>query len=308
MKEKEQALVESISTKLKSLINQLKLIIQLEIKSSQMPHLTLKEKLQTFKQELKIIKQQKEDSEYILRGETEKIVKEGLIEDIDLFKKKELPKMVSDLEQIYKNNQKLNGIELAKRFNLFLENSIKKKFNDWRKAEEKKLQKSLKFILNRFTKSTNQSIEKIINLSANLFDISLEKFTTELELVEEQEFRFSFDEIQVEIEIFTPIFSRLPKFLSHRFLYQNIKEKTAEEFDKHCGRVRFDFHQRLLKTINEYQIELDRVFEEIISEIEKAIIKGLKLKQKTKQEADDFLNKLYYQEKTLLQIQKQLTL
>lgn len=303
-KEKAGVLAKSISAKLLALINEINLILQLEVKASQTPLLILKEKIQSFEKELTIIKQQKEDADFILQGQTEKLVKDTLIEDIELLSKQELPRLLSELEAFYKSNKNLNGKELADRFNLFLEQSIKRIFSNWRKAEEVKLQESLKSILDRFSKETNKNIQKVIDLSANIFDIKIEKFETETELTEEQEFRFSFDEIQVDIEVFTPVVSRLPNFLSHNLLYKNIKEKTIDEFDKHCGRVRYDFHQRVVKSIYEYQTLLDETLEGIIKEVESTMNKGLKQKEKSEQEEKTLLTELKNQEKILFKVKE----
>ncbi|PIY70391.1 hypothetical protein COY89_01400 [Candidatus Roizmanbacteria bacterium CG_4_10_14_0_8_um_filter_36_36] len=307
-KERSQVLVKSVSSKLLSLIGEINLILQLEIKTSQTPLLILKEKIVAFEKELVTIKQQKEDADFILQGQTEKLVKEILIGDIEVLKEKELPKLLIELEEFYKNNKSLSGKELANKFDAFLEESIKRIFSRWRKEEEIKLQQSLKFILDRFSNETNKTIQKVIDLSANLFNINIEKFETETELAEEQEFKFSFDEIQVDIEIFTPVISHLPKFLSHNLLYKNIKEKTFEEFDKHCGRVRFDFHQRVVKSIGEYQNILNQTLEETISEVEIAMKKGIERKKKGQEKEITALIKLHEQEKNLIKTKEMIVI
>jgi GTPase Era involved in 16S rRNA processing len=298
-KEKSQVLVKSISSKLLYLINEINLIIQLEKKAVQIPFAILKEKIGSFEKELINIRQQKEDADFILQGQMEKLVKETLIEDIEILKEKEAPILLKDLEIFYKNNLKLNGKDLANKFNLFLEQSIKQIFRVWRKAEETKLQQSLQSILDRFSKETNSSIQKVVDLSANLFDLHKEKFEAGTELAKEQEFRFSYDEFKVDIEIFTPVVSRLPKFLSHGLLYKNAQERAEEELDQHCGRVRYDFHQRIIKSINDYRNILDEALEETINEINTAMKNGLKQKEKGKEEEKSSLIKIQKQEEIL---------
>lgn len=298
-KEKSQVLIKSISTKLLSLINEVNLILQLEKKAVQTPYTILKEKIASFEKALISIRQQKEDADFILQGQMEKLVKETLIEDIEILKEKETPILLKELGIFYKKNLILNGKELANKFNSFLEQSIKQTFRVWRKAEETKLQQSLQSILDRFSKETNNSIQKVIDLSANLFDLHIEKFYAETELAKEQEFRFSYDEFKVDIEIFTPVVSRLPKFLSHGLLYKNAQERIEEELDQHCGRVRYDFHQRIIKSINEYINILDEALEETINEINTVMKNGLKQKEKGKEEEKNSLIKIQKQEEIL---------
>jgi len=299
-KEKSQVILKSVSVKLLSLINEIDLLLQLQIKTSQIPATTLQEKITLFEKELKAITQKKEDVDYLMQGQTEKLVKETLIDDIETLKEEKQPQLLKELDIFYEKNKSVSGKELSKKFNIFLEQSIKKIFNEWRKKEEDKLQKSLLLILGRFSKEANDAIQKVMDLSANLFDLKIDKFNIGTELAEEFEFRFSFDEYKVDIEIFTPLVSRLPRFLSNKLLYNKIKEDAVQQFDQHCGRVRYDFHERVIKSVQEYKNNLDEILEEIIKNIKDAMKVGIIKKGKSVEEERNRLEFLENEEKIVM--------
>ncbi len=279
--------LESLTRKMLSIIEELKFALQIEKQSLSMPVATLKEKMSQFDKEISRIQQEKEDSEYILQGQMEKIVNQELIEDIEILKEKKLPLFLSDFDNFFQSRKEDSGKQLSEAFNIFLEKSIKKIFTDWRKEEEAKLHKSLILLLDRFSSQTNEFISQAVSLSADLFNIKVNKLDKDIRLFEKYDFRFSFDEYQVDLDLYKPVITRLPKFLSNKLLYKKMRDEVIQEFDKHCGRSRYDFHQRVLESINMFKNNLDEVLEETIQGIKIAMQKGLYQQHKNiKKEAD----------------------
>lgn len=307
LKEKTRVIEGSVEKKLIFLLNEIELILNLRKQAIKTPLSILKEKIEAFGKEIRTIKRQKEDIDFILEGQMQKLISQNLINDVEILKTKQLPVLLKNLEEFYEKNKNLGSKELSDNLNSFLETTIKKIFSVWRDEEEIKLQNSLKSILERFSTEANNSIKRIIEISAKLFNVNAKTFETEQELMEEVEFKFSFDEIQVDIELFTPIVSRLPKFISGRLLYNNIRNEAVEEFDKHCGRVRYDFSERITKSIYAYKEELDSVLENTTLEIENAIKQGAEEKSKKTKDEKQTLSLIESQEKELTAVKNILT-
>jgi hypothetical protein len=304
VKEKEGVLLTSVGKKLLSVVAEIGLSLQIEKQALLTPTDTLKEKIVAFERDLESIKREKEDADFILQGQLNKLTNQVLIEDIETLKKEKLPILLQDTEQFYNSNKHLSGTDLSATLDSFLEKSIKSIFSEWRNIEEEKLSQALNSILGRFTQEANESIRKVIDLSADLFNLKLKSFTVETELAEEFEFRFSFDETPVEIDIFTPLVSHLPKFLSHRLLYDNIKKQVVEQFDRHCGRSRYDFYQRVLKSVTDYRNKLNEIFEETTTGIELAMKKSLSEKEKSSQKTEESMPLIIDQEERLSQVKR----
>jgi GTPase SAR1 family protein len=303
---KEQVLLLSIIYKLLPLINEVELGLQIEKQALQLSVDELKRKIELFNKEAEKINQEKEDNSYILQGQAERLVNQVLIDDIEILKEKTMPRLSLLFEKFFKKNQHLGGRELSKQFDVFLEKTIKNIFNSWRKEEEKKLQDSLKSIISRFSDQTNQYIRKIIELSGNLFKLKLQKFQLDSTLAEEVDFKFSFDEYKVDIDFYTPLVTRLPKFISSKLLYSKMKDNVFQQFDRHCGRSRYDFHERLMKSLYEYTAKLDELLKDTIKGIENALVKA----QSEKERKEEYQNKLkaqiLKQEKKLSEIRRKI--
>jgi small GTP-binding protein len=306
--QKAHIITKSITKKLLLAVKEINLMLAIEEQSVSMPIAILKEKITAFNKELTVIKQEKEDNDYILQGKLEKLVNQTLIDDIEILKEKELPAILCAFEQFFKSHQDKSGIELSALLDKFLEKSIKKIFGSWRIEEERKLQKSLESILDRFSSQTNNFISRAIELSASLFNLKIGELKTETSFKEEYEFKFSFDEYQVDLDFYTPVVSRLPKFLSHKLLYKNMRDKVIQEFDKHSGRSRYDFHQRVLQSINEFRDNLDERLNEIIEGINIAMKKGLLQREKAESTEKEVAKSLRAQKSILSQISTHLYL
>jgi GTPase SAR1 family protein len=277
---KEQVLLLSVAQKLLPIIAEIELQLQVEKNALQLSVDELKEKTATFSKEAAKIKQEKEDDGYILRGQAEKLAGEVLVADIEVLKEQKLSELMKEFEQLFRQNRHLAGQELAKQFDVFLEKSIKAIFAAWRQEEQEKLQHAITSIIDRFSDQTNQYVRKVVELSASLFRLQLNTFQVDTTLAEEVEFTFSFDEYQVDIDVYTPVITRLPKFISDKLLYNKMKDELFEQFDRHCGRVRYDFHERIMKSLHEYMGKLDETLEQTIAGIEQALTKALSEKEK----------------------------
>ncbi len=306
MEHKGQILLISVATKLLSIIEEVKFSLQIEKQAVSMPVSSLKEKISLFNKELETIKQEKEDNDYILQGQTEKLVNQTLLEDIESLKERQLPKILNEYDLFYKSHRDQSGKELFLFLDRFLEESIKKIFTGWRKEEENKLQKSLESLLNRFSSQTNEFIKRAMELTASLFNIKVREIKQDKRLAEQYEFKFSFDEYQVDIDFYTPVVSGLPKFLSHRLLYKSMRDKVIQVFDQHCGRSRYDFHQRVLESINNYRDSLDEVLDETVNGIKIALEKGLSQQQKNIKKEKDVTGALNQEELTLLETESKI--
>ena len=300
---KGRILLVSIVTKLLAIIRELKFILQIEKQSVSMLISSLKEKIFLFNKEIAVIQQEKEDNDYILQGQMEKIVNQVLIDDIELLKEKELPILLTKYDAFYKSHKDHNGKELSDSLDRFLEKSIKIIFTDWRKEEADKLQKSLESLLHRFSSQTNGYIKRAITFSADLFNLKVKEIEEDTRLTEKYDFQFSFDEYQIDIDLYTPIVTRLPKFISNRLLYNNFKDRISQVFDQHCGRSRYDFHQRVLHSIDNYRNMLDEILEETVNGIKIAMQKGLSQQEKNIKKEKDISEFVKKQELILSEIE-----
>jgi len=301
---KDEILATSIQGKLNNLLGEILLQLALQESTLQMSENELKEKTDRFIKETERIEKEKEDAYFVLQGQAERLANEILLEDIETLKSQKLTKLENKYDRFFQEKSCLNNRDFVQEFNMFLEKEIKEIFSAWRKMEEQKIRNSLRNLTNRFTEQTNQFIRQVIDLSANIFNLELKELVAEGPLVKEIEFKFSFDEYEIDIDVFTPIVSHLPKFISRYLFYPKMKEDVSREFDKHCGRTRYDFHQRILKSITQYQEKLYETLEETIIGIKAVLNKSLRDKEQKKVDGEKYKEEIFKQRKMISEIKK----
>ncbi|NMB56574.1 hypothetical protein GYA19_01385 [Candidatus Beckwithbacteria bacterium] len=306
LSKKDNILILSLIIKIQNLIKELEFEIKLKQESLRLPIEKLKEKTELFHQEALKIKQEKEDSNYILQGQIEKIIKETLVKDLEDLQKIEIPNLRLMFKNFTQTNLNLSGSELLKTFNQFIEKTIKNIFKQWRKEEEKKLQKILNKIIIRFSHQNNLRIQKIKQISSEIFNFEINKIEDNLLFAKEFEFRFAFDEYKINLDFYSPLISKLPKFLSHKLLYPKMERDLLNELDRHCGRCRYDFSQRINKSILDYHNKLERDLEQAIKNIEIILIKTIEQKGEQEQQEKIISLKLNQQRLMLNKIKKKL--
>jgi len=85
-----------------------------------------------------------------------------------------------------------------------------------------------------------------------------------------------------------------------------MKSDVLDQFDRHCGRARYDFHQRVIKSIYDYENKLDETLESTITGIEKALSKALNEKEKKEDDQNKAKEKLRKEEQKLEEVSKKL--
>jgi hypothetical protein len=103
----------------------------------------------------------------------------------------------------------------------------------------------------------------------------LRGFAAEETFVEKSRFWFKFKEEPVGLEILQmTVTSLLPRALTKGLLLKKLLENVAELVDKHCGRLRYDFQQRLQELARDFRrdwlAKIDDTTESITQALERA--------------------------------------
>jgi len=296
----------SLTKKLLPLISEIKLGLKLEQQALALSLDELKRKAEIFQQEVQKLKEDKVNDGYILQGQAERLIKEVLAEDLEQLKIAQLPALTSRFEAWFKSKSNLSGAQLSQGFDKFLEDAIKSVFIHWRRQEEQKIKQSLQAVTARFSEQTNQLIKKIIDFSATLFNLKLGRLEADASLANTVEFSFSFDDYKIELDISTPVITRLPKFLARKILLSKMRAELEQTFDQHCGRSRWDFDQRIKQSLNRYRNKLDDVLDQTVVGIETALQYALTEKESKEELEAEVKKRISEQENFLSSLSKQL--
>jgi GTPase SAR1 family protein len=281
MEEKGKVLLLSVSSSLLRVLSQALFELGLEMKSLTVPVEELKLKIEMFEKKKKEVMREKQDFDILLDGEVDRLVKKGLDEDLEEFKKESTSVLATGLETFYQDNKSLSSKELNNAMETYVIDEVKNAYNNWWAKEDGKLAAAFEDICSRFITKINETVDSLFKFSSELFAIPFEAFKAEELWIVKPSFYYKFKEEPVMLEVLTTSFSlALPKFVGDKLILKKMKEYLLEMIDTQGGRVRYDFVERLDRSKLDFRWEMFERIEATIKGISSAIEKGMSQKSK----------------------------
>ncbi|MEW6676217.1 MAG: dynamin family protein, partial [Nitrospirota bacterium] len=232
MEEKGKVLLISVSNTLLRVLSQAMFELGLEMRSLTTPLDELKVKIEMFEKKKKEVMREKQDFDILLDGEVNRLVKKGLDEDLEEFKKEATFILSVGLESFYKENQSLPSKELNSALEKYIINEVRNVYNNWWAKEDGKLASAFENICSRFIAKINETVDSLFKFSSELFAIPFEAFKTEELWTVKPSFYYKFKEEPVMLEVLTTSFTlSLPKFIGDKIILKKMKEYMLEMID-----------------------------------------------------------------------------
>jgi GTP-binding protein EngB required for normal cell division len=277
--EKGKVFLHAIINNLLKLVSDETISFQLEQEAIKLPLEELTLKISRFEEEIQVITKDREHNEYLLKGHLGKIVSQ-LGEETSLFKKQRLPVLQYELEKEYLRKIERGGGNLREELEQFVYNTIQETFNAWRQELTEKISSRLEEANVDFATKTNQAIERILALTSDIFELNLKPFTSVEALTKKSDFHFLLKDDPVGLELVQlAVTSALPRFIAKKMILKNMQTAVAELLDRHCGRVRYDLVNRLNRTVNDFQRNLNEKIDLTLAGIRISFQKALALHQ-----------------------------
>ncbi len=283
-KEKGQVLLISCLSGALKAITDSTLGLKVERQASALPLKELEEKITRFDLELQGLEKEREMSLLLLDGRFKNAIKQTDA-DLEAFRKETTARLHREVEANFNQKSQASG-DLRKEMENFLFAALRDVFTSWRLQEVEKLSESLTETHKDFADRINSILERLTQLTARIFDFSLRGFALEEAFPELKHFWFRFKEDPVGLEILQmTVTSLLPRALTKGLLLKKLLENVTELVDKHCGRLRYDFHQRLQEIARDFRQTWIAKIEDTTQSIRQALERARAQKQSSAQEA-----------------------
>jgi len=277
-KEKGRVLLISCLTGVLKALTDSTLALKVERQASAIPLKELEEKISRFHLELEGLEKEREMSLLLLDGRMKGVVAE-LNQDLDAFKRETENRLRREVEAEFQKQSRLAG-DLRRGMETFLFAALRDVFTNWRRQEIEKLALLLGDTHREFAGRINGILERLTQLTARIFDFSLRGFAAEEAFTEKSRFWFKFKEDPVGLEILQmTVTSLLPRALTKGLLLKKLLENVAELVDKHCGRLRYDFQQRLQDLARDFRQDWLAKIEDTTQSITQALERARGQKQ-----------------------------
>jgi septin family protein len=312
VEEKGLILLRSVSNNLLRVVSEAVLRTELQLKTLKTPLEEIEKKLQAFEEKEKEIESEKRDFEILLEGETKRIIEEVLDPDLETAKKELAERIIPEFEEFYNKNRALSPKKLRKTLEDFIGHTVREYYSIFRKNEDTKISMAFEKVAERFQNKINLVVDELLRYSSELFDLSFERFTAEALWSMESSFYFKFKDEPLMIEMLgDALTSLLPKFISNRIVYKNMKKYLLEMIERQSGRIRWDFVDRLQKSRLEFRWQMLGRIDETIKGIREAIHRGIEYRRKSQKELirrqkeiEEELDKLYNVKNRIVEIIK----
>jgi small GTP-binding protein len=226
--------------------------LKVERQASGLPLKELEEKIARFDLELQGLEKEREMSLLLLDGRVKGVIGE-LDADLEAFKRETTARLRREVEATF-HQMSRTASDLRKEMEDFLFAALRDVFITWRRQEIEKLSQKLADTHQDFAARINAILDRLTQLTARIFDFSLRGFAAEEAFTELNQFWFRFKDDPVGLEILQmTVTSLLPRALTKGLLLKKLLENVTELVDKHCGRLRYDFHQRLQEIARDFR-------------------------------------------------------
>jgi len=287
IKEKGKILLQSVASKSLNVAEQELLIMNIRRQSLKESADSLNVKLHKFNSALSDITTEKTNSEYLLKGEVQHIIKDIIEEDINEFRQEKVKLLIDKTRKYFAGSNIKEAEELRTALNDFVSQQIQDAFNQFKDWEEKKVNDQLEKSLSQFEGRINDIIHKIMQIGAELFNLSFDALKIERGITKKSEFHFRIDDIKVGLEIITESLSLLlPNYVRRKKLLKQSEEQIIQQMDMYSGRLRYDFVRRIQKAEMNIKVRLSQEIDEIIQDISEAIRVGDTMRKKSSKELE----------------------
>ncbi len=297
-------LISCISGTLKTITDST-LALKVERQASAMPLKELADKITRFDQELQGLEKERELSLLLLDGRIKGVITE-VEADLDAFKKETIIKLRRQMEEAFHQKSQAAG-DLRQETEKILFAALRDVFTTWRRQEIEKLSQKLADTHQDFATRINAILERLTQLTARIFDFSLRGFAAEEAFPDLRQFWFKFKDEPVGLEILQmTVTSLLPRALTRGLLLKKLLENVGELVDKHCGRLRYDFHQRLQEIARDFRQTWLAKIDDTTQSIRQALDRAWSQKQTSAQTTAERMGQLDQSLTEILQAESQL--
>ncbi|WP_287155166.1 dynamin family protein [Candidatus Solincola tengchongensis] len=276
MREKGRLLLESCARKLRRLLEDEYASLELEFALLKHPFEELEGKVKSFREQMGSISREREEVRFLIRGDHERLIKESLDEEVERFKREQTEPLLERFDAFLERNAALSGSALNAALSDFIRTEIMETFISWRHTQEERLSQAFRSMASLYMEKANAIANRILEIAGEHFGLTLPRLEAEIVLSDEGEFWFKMEDPLTDLEVFIgALTNMLPRGLSRRLIRKRRREELLTLFDRHCGRVRYDFFLRLQKSMGALSYRVDEVIQGTLEAIERGIEKAL---------------------------------
>jgi GTPase SAR1 family protein len=299
LEEKAKTLLLSVTGNALRILGQARLQNELELKSLTTPLEQLQSKLMELERKKEEILSEERSFDILLEGETDRLVRNRLDEDLLNFKQTFMPHMEQAFDEFCEQHPELSLRALNEALETFVIGEVERAFTEWHGKEEQVLAEAFRALCDRYVVRINQIIDLLLDFSAQLFEIPFTPMQAATLWSEETHFYYKLREEPVGLDLLVSSLTEVfPQYVSNRFqklksflfrqantrIVKKRRQHMLEAIEMQAGRMRHDFLERAKESRNSFQKAMKEKMRTTMNGISAAIEKGMRQRAAGEQE------------------------
>lgn len=287
MEEKGNVMVASVARNLLRLISQAHFIAELALKSLWTPANELHHKIEAFENKRREILEIRNDFAVLLESVSKRLADQTVTEDVESFKNRLFTELEQSIHEKFEEIRASPSRKLHVALERFVIDQVRAAYDDFREQEDDKIEAEFDSACSRFTAKINDAVDELFRFSSELFAIPFDTVRAETVWNVQSHFYYKFWNEPASLKTITSSFIfALPKFLGDSLILKEAVKYGHDIADTQAGRVRYDFAQRLDKSMRNFKVAMLGRIDATLEGIETAIKKGAKIGMIDEQVAD----------------------
>jgi ribosome biogenesis GTPase A len=254
MEEKGNALAVSVAKNLLRLVVQARFANELALASLATPLTELQRKMAAFEKKRSEMEQDKRDFAILLEAEVKRLADREVTADVEDFKAKLMQEVEVSVRAHFDKVRSLPSHELHEELQRHAVDKVRLAWDGFRRNEDEKLEAAFQALCARFSGKTDETVDELYRFSSELFAVPFEAAGAEADWNVQSGFYYKFWETPGSLMIVgTSLLHALPKFLGDALICKEAERYGTELADTQAGRIRYDFAQRLDKSMRSFK-------------------------------------------------------
>lgn len=285
--EKDEIWLQSAARSLLRMLSQVRLTTELESRALKSPLDEIRKRLANFELKRREALRAREDNTILLEAHLTRLLKDKIEPQLFEFKERQKELLSSSIRQWFTELRALPSKRLRRTLEERTLAAVRAAYDGWLATQEASVAREFDSACATLWSSTQQIIEDTRIQAAAMFSVSCTPIPGESVWRSDSGFYYRFWSEPSSLGLLSSsLVLALPKALGGRLIVRRMQRVATDLLEMQAGRIRYDFEERLKKSLQDFRLLLLERIEATVTGIEAAIERGVELQQRGEAEVD----------------------
>jgi GTPase SAR1 family protein len=274
--EKRRVWIHSVARSLLRILAHARFALELEAKVLSTPLVHIEGKLAAFATKKRELERALVEYQVLMESGARALIKDQIEPALEEFKKGEQARICALVGEWFEKSHAFSAKNLDRMLEARTREEIRSAYDDWLLREDSVTSAAFESLCERFWSEMQASTDELVRYSGELFSVKFDTVRDVSRWSPDSGFYYKFwYEPPGLATLSSSLVSLLPRFLSGWLVLRRRKARALELVEIQAGRLRYDFEQRVQKSVQDARKRMVRRIEATLAGIEAAIENGV---------------------------------